>query len=143
MLKLISLTQPWASLVTAGLKRFETRCWNTPYRGDLAIHATKARVDQRALHRIASVLPEIMDLPMPLGAVLSVVTLTSCTTMTPALVAGVDERELVVGDWQLGRFALELTDLRSLSRPLNISTGSRGRPIALAADLEVDIRSLL
>ncbi len=40
-MKAISLWQPHASLVVAGVKRFETRSWATSYRGRLAIHAAK------------------------------------------------------------------------------------------------------
>jgi hypothetical protein len=36
----ISLLQPWASLVVMGAKKIETRSWNTPYRGELYIHAS-------------------------------------------------------------------------------------------------------
>jgi hypothetical protein len=38
--KALSLTQPWASLVSLGQKRIETRSWPTSYRGELAIHAS-------------------------------------------------------------------------------------------------------
>lgn len=40
-MKLISLWQPWASLMAIRAKRIETRPWGTPYRGWLAIHAAK------------------------------------------------------------------------------------------------------
>jgi len=40
-LRAISLYQPWASLVAVGAKSIETRSWSTPYRGQLAIHASK------------------------------------------------------------------------------------------------------
>jgi hypothetical protein len=40
-MKALSLWQPWASLVVAGTKHWETRSWSTDYRGLLAIHATK------------------------------------------------------------------------------------------------------
>ena len=40
-MKALTLTQPWASLVAIGAKCIETRCWSTPYRGPLAIHAAK------------------------------------------------------------------------------------------------------
>lgn len=40
-MKAISLTQPWASLVSIGAKQIETRSWKTPYRGTLVIHAAK------------------------------------------------------------------------------------------------------
>jgi len=39
--KALTLTQPWATLVAIGAKRFETRSWSTNYRGPLAIHAGK------------------------------------------------------------------------------------------------------
>ena len=37
----LSLTQPWAQLVSIGAKRIETRSWSTSYRGPIAIHAAK------------------------------------------------------------------------------------------------------
>lgn len=41
-MKILSLWQPWASLLGLGAKRIETRSWQTPYRGPLVIHAAKA-----------------------------------------------------------------------------------------------------
>lgn len=40
-MKCISLWQPWASLMSIGAKKIETRSWTTSYRGWLAIHASK------------------------------------------------------------------------------------------------------
>lgn len=40
-MKLLSLWEPWASLMAIGAKRIETRSWSTGYRGWLAIHAAK------------------------------------------------------------------------------------------------------
>ncbi len=40
-MKVLRLTQPWASLVAIGAKKIETRSWGTKYRGPLAIHAAK------------------------------------------------------------------------------------------------------
>lgn len=38
-MKALTLWQPWASFVAHGLKVYETRSWDTKYRGWLAIHA--------------------------------------------------------------------------------------------------------
>ena len=38
-MKVLTLHQPWASLVALGVKTIETRSWSTKYRGPLAIHA--------------------------------------------------------------------------------------------------------
>lgn len=40
-MKAITLHQPWATLVSLGVKTIETRSWTTRYRGPLAIHAAK------------------------------------------------------------------------------------------------------
>lgn len=40
-MKAITIRQPWASLIAAGVKTIETRSWSTKYRGPLAIHAGK------------------------------------------------------------------------------------------------------
>lgn len=37
----LTLTQPWATLVALGEKHYETRSWDTGYRGLVAIHAAK------------------------------------------------------------------------------------------------------
>lgn len=39
-MKVISLLQPWATLVVMGAKKIETRSWNTKHTGDLLIHAS-------------------------------------------------------------------------------------------------------
>lgn len=38
----LTLSQPWASLVACGYKRIETRSWRTYYRGPILIHAAKS-----------------------------------------------------------------------------------------------------
>lgn len=40
-MKALTIRQPWASLIAAGVKTIETRSWSTKYRGPLAIHAGK------------------------------------------------------------------------------------------------------
>lgn len=40
-MKVLSLLQPWATLVVIGAKRIETRSWKTKYRGEILIHASK------------------------------------------------------------------------------------------------------
>ena len=40
-MRLLSLHEPWATLMALKAKRIETRDWATSYRGPLAIHASK------------------------------------------------------------------------------------------------------
>lgn len=39
-MKAITVKQPWASLIVAGIKDIENRTWATKYRGPLLIHAS-------------------------------------------------------------------------------------------------------
>lgn len=41
-MKVLSIKQPWASLIVLGVKRFEIRSWSTDYRGPLLIHASSS-----------------------------------------------------------------------------------------------------
>lgn len=40
-MKTLSLRQPWAELVVSGAKPIENRRWNTNFRGEFLIHASK------------------------------------------------------------------------------------------------------
>jgi activating signal cointegrator 1 len=43
-MKAISIWQPWASLIAIGAKKYETRSWETSYRGPIAIHAASIQM---------------------------------------------------------------------------------------------------
>ena len=49
-MKVLTIKQPWATLIAEGLKEFEFRTWNTKYRGDILIHAGKG-TDKEAMER--------------------------------------------------------------------------------------------
>ena len=49
-MKVLTIKQPWATLIMQGYKRFEFRSWQTKYRGDLLIHAGKG-IDKEAIKR--------------------------------------------------------------------------------------------
>eukprot|EP00397_Hematodinium_sp_SG-2012_P014498 GEMP01014740.1.p1 GENE.GEMP01014740.1~~GEMP01014740.1.p1 ORF type:complete len:738 (+),score=182.95 GEMP01014740.1:50-2263(+) len=50
--RVLSLHQPWASLIIHGFKRAEGRSWKTPYRGRLWIHAAAKPPDQETLAQL-------------------------------------------------------------------------------------------
>ena len=43
-MKALSIKQPWAWLIANGYKTIETRLWNTEFRGDLVIAASKGKM---------------------------------------------------------------------------------------------------
>lgn len=80
-MKLISLWEPWATLMAIGAKKIETRSWSTPFRGWLAIHASKGGLSKRDL---ADCLAEpsfakaLRDVPISPGKIVAVVRLVDC-----------------------------------------------------------------
>lgn len=77
-MKVLTIKQPWATLIIQGNKRFEFRSWKTKYRGDLLIHAGKS-IDKEAIKRLSKYLPK----ELPLGKILGKVTLVGCVKMSP------------------------------------------------------------
>ena len=73
-MKVLTVRQPWASLIVAGIKDIENRSWSTKYRGKLGIHAGM-RVDMEALEEHGHLLG---DQPVPRGALIGSVTLVDC-----------------------------------------------------------------
>ena len=43
-MKVLSLTEPYATLIKTGVKKIETRSWKTSYRGKLYIHASSTKI---------------------------------------------------------------------------------------------------
>ena len=56
-MKVLTIKQPWATLIMQKDKRFEFRSWRTKYRGDLLIHAGKG-IDKGAMKRLSNSQPE-------------------------------------------------------------------------------------
>jgi len=71
-MKVITIKQPFASLIAAGIKQYEFRTWKTNYRGELLIHAGKG-VDKKAMKKF-----EKYNLEYPSGAIIAKVNLSDC-----------------------------------------------------------------
>ena len=69
-MKVITIKQPFASLIAAGLKEYEFRTWKTKYRGEILIHAGKG-VDKKAMKKF-----EKYNLDYPAGCIIAKVDLT-------------------------------------------------------------------
>jgi len=137
-MKALSVIQPWATLIASGVKTIETRSWPTPYRGPLAIHASKwlqpngrivnatvgeylalcheepfcSALTQGGIERVSQ---------LPSGAVVAIARLVD-VVRTDTL--DVDSYERAFGNYEPGRWAWRLADVRALPSPLPY----RGQP---------------
>jgi hypothetical protein len=108
-MRALSLFQPWASLVVAGVKRIDARCWRTGYRGPVAIYALDKFPEGAALKLCwyptvrAALGGDVRR--MPLGAILGTVELVECIRtedLTPTLLT---RREQLWGNYSPGKWA--------------------------------------
>jgi hypothetical protein len=120
-MKALSLLQPWASLVAFGEKQFETRSWNTAYRGPLLIHAS-GRFPKDAIMLCyeepfcgslqLNDVNRIIDLPR--GRIIAVCDLVD-TFRTDEIRDTIGEEERAFGNYEPGRFAFKLDNVRAIS----------------------------
>ena len=71
-MKVITLKQPYATLISEGLKEYEFRTWKTKYRGEILIHAGK-NLDKEAMKKYAH-----LNLEYPTGCIIAKAILTDC-----------------------------------------------------------------
>ena len=79
-MKAITILQPYAALIAAGIKEFETRSWDTPYRGPIAIHSGKGKPYERGAEfymRAEKLLGKSMD-ELPKGDIIAIADLVDC-----------------------------------------------------------------
>lgn len=163
-MKILSLTQPWATLMAIGQKRIESRSWRTSYCGELAIHAAKgvapiggkrafldlclsepfhsvlsAHMQSLKVHTLDAYLAELS-----FGGIVCVVDLYACKSTNgeygslPApWVDGLSEQERAFGNYDPNRYGWWTENLRRLREPV-ACRGAQG-----LRDLPAEIEALV
>lgn len=133
-MKALTVYEPWASLISLGEKKIETRSWYTKYRGPIAIHAAATRKPEyvnlaweepffTALASPMEDAPGKVGIRYHLGCILAIANLVNCIPITPEFCASLSDKERAFGDYTFGRFAWVLEDIRRLAEPIT----ARGR----------------
>lgn len=71
-MKVLTIKQPWATLIMSGLKEYEFRGWKTKYRGKILIHAGKS-LEKEYAEKF-----KCYSFEYPLGVILGEATLVDC-----------------------------------------------------------------
>lgn len=137
-MKVISILQPWASLVLMGAKKIETRSWNTKYRGPLLIHASKRKIKlQDGMYEL---IDEMTKIPgfidnycnLPYGSIIGQINLVTTAILCPPYKdhvsqfgiyindkgAAFTDQELAFGDYSAGRYGWLLSDPSQFAKPI-------------------------
>ena len=78
-MKVITIKQPWASLIAYGYKELEFRSWKTNYRGEIFIHSSKS-IDKKAMKKFKH-----LDIDYTCGKIIAKANLTDCLLITDEL----------------------------------------------------------
>ena len=108
-MKVLTLKQPWATLVAEGIKKYEFRSWKTKYRGKLLIHAG-AGVDKKELKRF-----EKLNLDYPSKKILAEVELEDCLELDEDLNNKIiAEKNIAYGTKKREGYAWKLTNIKKI-----------------------------
>ena len=120
MMKVLSLTEPYATLIKDGIKTIETRSWKTNYRGELYIHASATKIPKEWKDNI-----ELMSLveksKMNFGNIICKCNLVNCIYMTKDYVEDMkknNHKEFICGVYEEGRYAWILENIVPLEEPI-------------------------
>ena len=78
-MKVLTLKQPWATLVSEGIKEYEFRSWKTNYRGKVLIHAG-AGIDKKEMERFKD-----LNLKYPSKRIIAEVEIEDCLELDDKL----------------------------------------------------------
>lgn len=119
-MKVISLKEPWGTLIAKNVKCIETRSWKTYYRGELYIHTSISKLDEETKKRI-----ELMKLfsedELQYGKIICKCNLVDCVKMTQEYIEDMKknhEKEYLCGDYKVGRYAWILENVENLEKPI-------------------------
>lgn len=130
-MKVLTITQPWATLIAIGAKKIETRSWYTRYRGPLAIHAAmgfpREAIELCFEEPFAKALLQAgISVPndLPRGVIIAICDLAELLpTQNGDLIANgylleLSAQEKTFGDYSDNRYGLILHNVQRLLHPI-------------------------
>lgn len=109
-MKVLTLKQPYATLIAEGLKEYEFRSWKTNYRGELLIHAGTG-VDKEAMERVKD-----LNLEFPKKKIIAKVYLEDCLEVNPEMNDKINKSNPVVyGNYKRDGYAWKLSKAEKLN----------------------------
>ncbi len=119
-MKVLSIKEPYATLIKEKKKQIETRSWKTDYRGELYIHASSTKIP-REFKENKEFMKFVKNNSMNFGKIICKCQLVDCIYMTKEYIEDIKKnhyQEYICGDYKEGRYAWILEDIVSLKEPI-------------------------
>lgn len=120
-MKVLSIREPFATLIKNKKKYIETRSWKTNYRGELYIHASLTKIG-KSIDGRDELIKLINNDEMGYGHILCKCELVDCILMTEDYIEKIKNEEpeqYICGRYEVGRYALLLEDIIPLENPIS------------------------
>lgn len=119
-MKVLSIKEPYATLIKEKKKRIETRSWKTKYRGELYIHASISKI-KKEIKDDKDLMDLIKEIPLEYGKIICKCSLVDCIEMTKEYIEKIkreNHQEYICGEYKEGRYAWILEDIKPLENPI-------------------------
>lgn len=100
-MKVLTIKQPYASLIKEGLKKYEFRSWKTNYRGEIYIHAGQGE-DKKELERLKN-----LKLDYPHGEIIAKARIVDCILVDEKL-----KKELIKENKEIYKHTIESSNTK-------------------------------
>lgn len=117
-MKVLSITEPYASLISSNIKHIETRSWKTTYRGELYIHASLTKIP-KAYKENKELMSLAENIPLNYGYIICKCNLVDCIYMTEEFINELkknNKTEYLLGFYEVGRYAWLLEDIVPITK---------------------------
>jgi len=115
-LKVLTIREPFATLIKNKVKYIETRSWKTNYRGELYIHSGLAKLSKDVKER--KNLSELYNEDdLKYGYIICKCNLVDCIYMTDEFIKEEKEKNpnnFIAGRYEVGRYAWVLDDIEPI-----------------------------
>lgn len=109
-MKVLTLKQPWATLVAEGIKEYEFRSWKTNYRGKILIHAG-AGIDKKDMEKFND-----LNLDFPSKKIIAEVELVECLELDDELNEKIiNENNIAYGTKKRNGYAWKLKNVKKIN----------------------------
>lgn len=118
-MKVLSLKEPFATLIATQKKKIETRSWKTNYRGELYIHASITKY--KLLEKEKEMFQFYQEEMLKPGYILCKCQLIDCIYMTEEYIEDIKcnhPQEYLCGNYEVGRYAWILDSIELLEHPI-------------------------
>ena len=112
-MKVLSITEPFATLIKEKRKKIETRSWKTDYRGELYIHASATKISKELIKR-KELMALVDNTLLNFGNIICKCHLVDCIYMNEEYVNKMKKdnyQEYICGEYKEGRYAWILEDI--------------------------------